>query len=361
MNSNERFNCVCQHKMPNRIPIDYLAHCSTDRKLKEYFGLQTEQELLEKLGCDFYYLSCRDISQNESCIPFYKGPSLDITQNERICPFGIKFRRGACNSKFNVDESISGPFENVTSPKEILEHRWPKPSWFDFSGLINECEANESKVIIGGLWSGILGDSYRMMGFQNFLLNIALNSELIRTLVNKMTDVYLELNDSMFSTLKGKMNVWLFGNDFGSQESLLISHNSFRDIFFENIKRLAAHAHSYNLKVMMHSCGSIYKIIPDLIEAGIDIIDPIQVSASGMDIRELKRNFGEEIVFHGGIDTQGILPNADINKVKEHCTKTITILGQNGGYIFAPSQLLGPDIPVENIAVMYELAQNVIS
>lgn len=344
--------------MPDRFPIDYLAHSVTDQKLKKYFCLATEQQLLEKLGCDFYYLSCRDISQNESCVPFYKGPAIDITQNERICPFGIKFRRSAYNSKFDVDEAISGPFENVTDSKIILGHHWPKPSWFDFSGLINECEINKNKIVIGGLWSGILGDSYRMLGFQNFLLNIALNPALIRTLVNKMTDVYLELNDNLFSLLKGKMDVWFFGNDFGSQESLLISHDSFRDLFFENIKRLTIHAHSYNLKVMMHSCGSIYKIIPDLIEAGIDIIDPVQVSANGMNIKELKKNFGKQIVFHGGIDTQEVLPNADTNKVREHCRETLNVLGQNGGYIFAPSQLLGQDIPVENIAVMYELAQN---
>ena len=112
MNSKERFRRVCEHKKTDRFPIDYLAHPQADSKLKHYYGIETEDELLDKLGCDFYYLSCRDISQNESFLPFYKGPRLEITDTERVCPFGIRWRRGAYGSKFAVDEAIKGPLES---------------------------------------------------------------------------------------------------------------------------------------------------------------------------------------------------------------------------------------------------------
>ena len=103
----------------------------------------------------------------------------------------------------------------------------------------------------------------------------------------------------------------------------------------------------------MHSCGSISKIMPELIEAGVDILDPIQVTAKNMEPEFLAEQFGGQIVFHGGIDTQQVLPTATPEEVREHARHVTQTLGSKGGYIFAPSQLLGPDIPIENILAMY--------
>lgn len=354
MTSKERFASVCGFKKPDRLPADYLAHYDTDRRLREYLGAATEEELLDRLGCDFFYLPGRDISQNEGFTRFYRGKPLDVTEGERTCPLGIRWHRGAYDHKFSVDEVIAGPLENAETEEDILKHEWPRASDFDFSPLVRECEAHRDRVIIGGLWTGIMGDSYRMHGFQNFLINIALNPGMIKTLIDRMTEMYLELNDKIFSMLKGKMDVWFFGNDFGSQNGLLMNPETWHGLFFENIKKLVSLAHSYNLKVMMHSCGAISEIIPHLIDAGIDILDPIQVTARGMDPETLSREFGGRIVFHGGIDTQQVLPKASAEEVKIHAAKTIEAFADKGGYIFAPSQLLGQDIPMENIAAMYE-------
>ena len=253
MNSKERFESVCNYRQPDRFPIDYLAHPETDVKLRTYYQVETEEELLEKLGCDFYYLSCRDISQNESCYPFYKGPELEVTEKERICPFGIGWKRGVYNCKFAVDEVISGPLENAMTSDDILKHPWPKAEYFDFESFHRECESHNDKVIIGGMWSGILGDSYRLPGFEKFLFDMAMNPEMIKTLINRMSDFYLELNEKIFSELKGKLDIWFFGNDFGSQDGLLFSRAMFKEFFYDNVKELIQHARSYGLKVMMHS------------------------------------------------------------------------------------------------------------
>ena len=108
---------------------------------------------------------------------------------------------------------------------------------------------------------------------------------------------------------------------------------------------------------MMHSCGSIVKVIPLLIEAGVDILDPIQVTAVNMQPEYLQETFGKDIVFHGGVDTQQVLPNESADQVYRHAKETIQALGKDAGYIFAPSQLLEPDIPVENIDVIYKTAR----
>jgi len=358
MNSKERFEAVCKFRQVNKIPIDYLADPETDKKLRKHFGCETEEQLLDRLGCDFYYLPGRDISQNEGFFKYYKGPTLNITEKERTCALGVRWFRGAYESKFSVDEAIAGPLENAETEQDILSHRWPTVQDFDFSPLEAACEPHLDKVIIGGLWTGIMGDAYRMHGFQNFLMNIALKPKLIKTLVNKMTDVYLELNDSVFSLLKGKMDIWFFGNDFGSQNGLLLSADMWYEFFFENIKKLAALAHSYGLKVMMHSCGAISEIVPYFIEAGVDILDPIQLTAVGMEPRSLAEKFGGRIVFHGGIDTQQVLPHGTPEEAASHAREVIETLNQKGGYVFAPSQVLTKDIPVENILAMYTIVNN---
>ena len=358
MNSKERFLACCEHRRADRAPIDYSAHPQSDRQLREYLGINSEEELLDTLGCDFYYLPGRDISQNEGYKPFHIGRPLEETQTERVCPLGIRWRRGAYDAKFIADEAIIGPFENGVTAKDILAHAWPKPADFDFSALQGICETHAGRVLIGGLWTGIFGDSYRMYGFQHFLTDMALKPKIVQTLVDRMTEMYLQLNETIFTLLRGKIDVWFFGNDFGHQNGLMFSIPMWEDYFAENVKRLCEHAHGHGLRVMMHSCGAISKLIPLFIETGVDILDPIQVSAVGMRPAVLKESYGRGIVFHGGIDTQHVLPGAEPDGCREHARQILDILGQDGGYIFAPSQIYQPDIPVENIAAVYEVAQS---
>jgi uroporphyrinogen decarboxylase len=360
MTSKERFAAAVSHKKADRVPIDYSASPEADSAIKKYYGITTERELLDILGCDFYYLSCRDISQNESCLPYYTGTRIQIQDQRRICPFGIEWKRGAFGSKFAVDDAITGPLRNAQSEKDILSYSWPSAGDFDFSAFGPEIETNSGRVIVGGFWSGILGDCYRMMGFENFLLNIALNPGVIKTLINRMTDFYLEMNESLFSQFKGQIDVWFFGNDFGSQSGLLFSKDMLAEFFVPGIRALSENAKSHGMKVMMHSCGAISEVIPLFIDAGVDILDPVQVTAVGMVPQTLKDSYGDKITFHGGIDTQHLLPNADVQTVYNESRKIIDIMSAGGGYIFAPSQLLGADIPAENIDAMYRAARDTL-
>lgn len=356
MTSHERFQLACAHRAPDRMPVDYLAHPETDRRLRAALGVDTERDLLDRLGCDFFYLPGRDISQNEGALPFYKHRErLALSAGERACPLGIRWQRGAFASKFAVDEALAGPFSDASTVADILAFPWPTAADFDFTPLQAEADANRDRVRVGGLWTGILGDSYRMLGFQNFLCALAAEPELARTLIDRMTELYLELNAAYFEALKGRLEVWFFGNDFGSQEALLFSTEMWGDFFCENIRRLTALAHAHGLKVMMHSCGAVAPLIPLLIEAGVDILDPIQVTAKGMVPADLKARFGQRLVFHGGIDTQRVLPFGSREEVACHVRATVATLGCGGGYLFAPSQILGPDIPTDNLLAMYGL------
>jgi uroporphyrinogen decarboxylase len=324
--------------------------------LRAYFGVSSERELLDVLGCDLYHLSARDISQNEASLPIYRGPALGMSETERTCPLGIRYQRAAYDWKLGADETLAGPLENAETPQDVLEHPWPKPQWFDVQALIPECEENAERVIVGGFWTAIFGNAYRMHGFENFLMNLALKPQLIKTLIDRLTEFYLELNERLFSALKGRIDIYYFGNDFGSQNGLLFSRDMWREYFFENYRRLIDLARGHGLKVMVHSCGSIRGILNDLVEVGVDIIDPVQTTADDMEPSGLKEDFGDRIVFHGAIDTQGILPSASEEGVEQHVREILRILGRNGGYIFAPCNAIQADTPPENVEAMYRAA-----
>lgn len=357
MTSKERFAAVCAHHDPDRVPIDYLASLDAHRSIMGHYGLRSEGELLDLLGCDFYYLSARDISQNEGFMKIYRGPELELTETERTCPFGIRYARAAYDWKFGADEVIRGPLEKADDPQDILAHPWPRPEWFDPEPLIAECEEYSERVIVSGFWTAIFGNAYRMHGFANFLMNLALKPEMIKTLINRITDFYLELNERLFSALKGKIDVYFFGNDFGSQNGLLFSEQMWLDFYYESYKKLIDLAHSYGLKVMVHSCGSIVPILKHLIEVGVDILDPVQTTADSMDPQMLKGNFGSDLVFHGAIDTQEMLPRETSGRVYQHAVDTMKVLGRNGGYIFAPCNNLQSDTPLENIDAVFRAAR----
>ena len=357
MDSRDRFAAACNHGSPDRPPIDYLAGRAIDERLRRHLGVSTETELLDALGADLYYLSVRDISQNESSRSIYRGPPLPCGDRERVCPFGIRYLRGQYGWKFGADEAVGGALESAETPRDVLEHPWPRPEWFDVAALEEECEANRGRVIVSGFWTAIFGNAYRLHGFERLLTNMALKPELIRTLVRCLTDFYLELNERLFTALKGKIDVYFFGNDFGSQNGLLFSRDMWLEFYSENYRRLISLAHDHGLKVMVHSCGSIRPILGDLIDAGVDILDPVQTTADDMEPKGLKEDFGSRIVFHGAIDTQGVLPAASAEQVAEHARGMMRELGREGGYIFAPSHDVEGDVPLENILAFMDQAK----
>lgn len=355
--ATRRFEAACRHETADRVPIDYMAAATVTRKLMAYYQADSERELLDLLGADFYYLSMRDISQNETCLPFYRGPKLDITETERTCPFGIRYRRGVFTDKFSADEAVHGPLAAADSVREILEHPLPDPRWFDVDALLPECEVFADRVVVGGFWTAIFGNSYRLMGLERFLMNMASRPELIRALVDRMTEFYLALNDRLFTALRGRLHVYFPGNDWGTQKGLMFSRAMWFDFFFENYRRLIALAKSYGLRVMTHSCGAIHSLIDPLIEAGVDILDPVQTSAAGMAPADLKAEFGDRLVFHGAIDTQSVLPRGTPDDVARYVAETIAVLGRDGGYICCSCNNIQADTPLENVDAMYRAAR----
>ena len=175
-------------------------------------------------------------------------------------------------------------------------------------------------------------------------------------MTERIVDYYVASNEKYFSELGDRSDVMFFGNDFGTQRDLFISPELFRKFVMPSFKRLIAVGKKYNKKIMLHSCGSIYRIIPDLIDAGVDVLHPIQARAAGMSAQELKQ-FKNDLAFVGGIDAQSFFVNATPRQIRDEVHRVREVLGPN--IVISPShEEILPNVPAENILAMAEAARD---
>lgn len=179
----------------------------------------------------------------------------------------------------------------------------------------------------------------------------------MEALTERVTDFFVEGSEIFFKGLGDRADVMFFGNDFGTQRDLFVSPDLFRKFIMPSFKRLIAVGKKYNKKIMLHSCGSIYRIIPDLIDAGVDIIHPIQAQAAGMDADNLKQ-FKNDLAFVGGIDAQTFFVNATPEEIKREVNRVRSVLGPN--IVISPShEEILPNVPAANILAMAEASREV--
>jgi uroporphyrinogen decarboxylase len=209
-------------------------------------------------------------------------------------------------------------------------------------------------AVLGGAWATIFTAARRSMGETAYLMAMLDQPDLIARLVEREADSYLAINEALFSRCADCLDVYYFGSDFGTQQSLFVSRALIRRFYLPHVKRLAEHAKGYGLKVMYHTCGAVSELIPDLIACGIDVLDPVQVAADGMQPEQLAR-FRGRIAFHGGISTQTLLPHATPEEVRAEVRRTIETLGPTG-YVCGPDQWMMADIPTANMVALYQAA-----
>jgi uroporphyrinogen decarboxylase len=191
---------------------------------------------------------------------------------------------------------------------------------------------------------------------EKLLTDMALGEKYVPVLFDKVMEVNVAIGKKLIEM--GADILWV-GDDFGSQNGMLINPDMWRMYFKPRIKEMFQEFRSVNpdVKIAWHSCGSIIPIIPDFIEIGLDILNPLQPLAKGMTPEYLKENFGNELVFFGGIDIQNLLPIGTPQEIKREVKRRIEILGKNGGYIIAPAHNIQDDTTIENIEAFFETAK----
>jgi len=339
----------------DRIPIKHVAEPEVNQQLMEYFGVSTTLEVLEKVGDDF-----------RSVEPEYVGPKLKVFEGDvEVDDPGILLEMGIWGETYErvsfgagtYNEAKHLPFKGITDPAQLDELRWPSADWYDYSTIKAQCQKNSEYAVIGG-WGGtldLINGIARCRGVEQTLLDIATEDPVYLEIMKRRTDFHCEKIRRTLEAAHGRIDIVHCGDDFGMQNGLLISPKKYDKIFAPHYRRFTAMVHGFGARVMMHHCGSARGLIPNYIRDGIDILDVVQVSAAGMEISGLKRDFGDKISFCGSVCVQTTLPKGTVADVRR-AVELRKELFKMGGLFLGPTHAIQVYTPLENILEMYRCA-----
>jgi uroporphyrinogen decarboxylase len=256
----------------------------------------------------------------------------------------------------SYDHYLSYPLEDVTTPEEVLENPcWTDPDWFDYESLKPQCQMAQGYAILTGSFS-IWNFSFFTRGMEQILLDLALSPEIADAVIEGHARFAMQYYERTLEAGGGLIDIVRTYDDYGTQLGPMMRPETWRELIKPRLAALVDLVHSYGAKFMLHSCGSVADLLPDIIDAGVDILDPVQTKAKGMDPEVLKERFGSQICFHGGLDTQDVLPHGSAQDVEKEVKHLLRIFAPGGGYLFNSSQALLADTPLDNVEAMYKAA-----
>lgn len=375
MNSRERLLAALDHREPDRVPFDLGStqvtgiHVLAYRNLREHLGLPRveprlcdaiqqlalpDEDLIERLGVDVRGLFPLT-SHNWRVVDVDVGGAWEYTDE-----WGITHRRPKPDGLYY--SVVSSPLDSAAlSADEIRGHGWPDvrdPR--RIAGLREQAEAHRAQgraVMIKGVLAGIFEMAQRVRGMEDCLVDMASDEKLAGALFDKMLELKVEFWEAALPRLRDVIDIVSEADDYGTQTSQIISPRMFRRLLmprlgtlFARIKQLAPGA-----KLFFHSCGNVRPLLPDFIELGVDILNPVHTRASGMEPAALKRDFGRDLVFWGGgVDTQEVLPLGTPRQVADDVRRNLEALAPGGGYVFSTVHNIQADVPPRNVVAMWE-------
>ncbi len=339
MNHIERFFATLERKPVDR-PASWLGIPDSKAipQLFEHFGVNDMSGLKELIDDDVYPVE----------MPYHSPVSDAI-----YAAFDFAKKKG--NSVDERTLTAPGFFEDYHNPEDVDKFPWPDPKkYIDPAECLKSVnEVPEGYAVLGVIWSAHFQDACSAFGMEEALMRMMTEPEMFKAVIDRICDFYLEANEIFYEATKGKLHAVLIGNDLGSQCGLMVDPDSIRQFVLPGTKKLVDQAKKYGLKVIHHSCGSIFDIIPDLIDSGVDVIHPIQALASKMEPQGLKDSFGDKVSFCGGVDAQYLLVNGTPSDIQQKVKELKNIFPT--GLIISPShEAILQDIPPVNIRALFE-------
>lgn len=355
VNSREIFHRILRRDAVDRLLVDYWAVPEVDAKLFRHFEIKSKDELLDRLGIDFRYLAG----------PCYEGPEL------------LKHEDGSEEDLWGVPRAVqvTGQGETLGSYKHVtkypladartvqdVEHyaKWPDPDWFDYSAVYDQGKALRAagsvRVFMGDRLNRIaqLKPAMYLLGVERALVGLIRKDPVFEAVRERIATFYQKYLTRILKAAKGEIDLIFTGDDFGTQNGPMFRPKVFQERLKPDFAHFIEIAHQYHVPVAHHTCGSIFDLIPDFIDAKLDILNPIQPFTHKMDFQTVKNEYGAALVFHGGISLQGPLRFGRPGEVSTEVRDRIQDLGPGGGYIPCTAHNIQADIPFANILALFE-------
>lgn len=349
MNSRERVVLAFEHKASDRIPVDFWATESVARAIERALGM-TYPDFLERHGVDFRYIAG----------PRYIGPPLEASTDI----WGVRreiVSAGKTGNSELYNDVLNPPLAGAESVAEVEGYRsWPDPDMFDYSCIAGQCRdilrQNKAVVFMGDRLNRIaqLKPAMYLRGAENIFMDMAVNPEIARAIFGRIRKFYTSYLERILAAARGAIDVVLTGDDFGAQNGLLVSGEMWREFLRPGFAEYIGLIRRAGAVSMHHTCGAVAEIIPDMIDCGLQVLQSVQPEAAGMSLAALKREFGRDLCFHGGVSIQKTMPFGSAGDVRNEVKRIAGIVKPEGGYVFCTSHNIQADTPVRNILALLD-------
>lgn len=351
MNSNERVLKALAYQQPDRVPINYSSNSGINGRIKKYYRLKPDDDegLLRALGVDFRSVGVA-----------YKGPKRHPDIPER----GVISTEWGIHKRW-IEHETGGYWDYCDFPLsdaglEAVE-KWPMPSPddYDYSGVAERCRRFSDYCVVAGSAGvpDVINSAGMVRTMEQVLVDLALDEPAGLRYIDRKLEIIYEVTARTLEAGNGGIDLLWMGEDLGTQIGPMISLNLFRKQIRPRHQIFIDLAKSFDLPVIIHSCGSSSWAFPDFIEMGIDAVDTLQPEARDMSPEYLKQTFGGRLAFHGCISTAGPVATGSVEDTISYCRRTLDIMMPGGGYCFAPTHSLQDNSPTENVVAMYETAR----
>jgi len=343
------------HKRPDRVPIDYWATSEVNAKLLKYLGFSSQEQLLQHFDVDFRYIEG----------PKYIGPEPTVRRDDSkedhfgVVRRAVSYGEGAKAGTYS--EVIEYPLQKAASVHEIESYtKWPKPEHFDYECVRQQAKkARETGKVVVFMGDRLnrcaqLKPAMYVRGVEQILMDVVLNPEIAKAIFRRIADFYTEYARRTLQAAEGNVDIFFTGDDFGTQDNTFLPVDTWRYLLKEGFKRFIDIGHEFGCKVAHHTCGCVMPLLPDIVECGLDILNPLQPDCAQMDYQKIKEKFGDKICFHGGISIQKTMPHGSPEDVRDEVKNRVEKLAGNGGYIFCTAHNIQADTSIENVVALFE-------
>ena len=371
MTHRERVLAALDHRTPDRVPMDLGATIASTMTVKAHQRLQAHLGLPSGPPPATFATRSSTVLPDEAILRRFHidtravllgGPDLrpefELSENALVDEWGVTWTRPQGGHYIHT----AGPFYGLDEPgvQDLEKCVWPDPADPGrLRGLRERARAiheNTGYAVILNLGVGPIHQCQFLRGWAEFLSDLLVGPAFAEALLERVSAMWVGITTRALEEAGDFVDLVIFGDDLGAQKTTLIRPELYRRMVKPHHQRMVEAARRYGKPVLYHTCGSVYALIPDLIEIGIDALNPIQVAAAEMDTKRLKREFGRDLAFWGAIDNQQVLPRGTPEDVRQEVKRRIDDLADGGGYVLCAAHNLQQDVPPENIVAMYEAA-----
>jgi len=369
MNSKERLIAALNHETPDRVPLDLggwvttisvktygrlLKKLGIEREAKVFDWLRQnvapEEDVLERLGIDTRYVHLGE-PHGWKFKPEQTEKGLYVTDE-----WGCGFLMPESSLYFNL---VDSPLKEATID-DLEKHSWPNPDDSGYvEGVVQRArelsDAGEYGIVGNFAWESWFERAWKLRAMDRFYMDMIANKDFIHAILDKTLSLHLRLLENVLNACGQHLDVIIQGGDLAGQNTTLMSPETYREFIKPRQEKVVSFIKERTpAKVFWHSCGAVESLIDDFIDVGVDILNPVQVRATGMDAVNLKKRYGDRIVFWGGVDSQQVLPNGSVKDVESEVRHLLKHAGVGGGLVVCSVHNIQADVPEENVLALYD-------